>query len=77
MSKPDGLAVAKLHPVYRQPLDAVYNVHDRTHATAPVTFANMHAGTSGHRLRMPAPECVGMPCSRWEVPRRCLLHHCV
>lgn len=64
MSKPDGLAVAKLRPMYRQPLDAVYNVHDGTHATDPVALANMLAGTSGHRLRTPAPECAGMPCSR-------------
>lgn len=50
--------------MYRQPLDAVYNVHDGTHATDPVALANMLAGTSGHRLRTPAPECAGMPCSR-------------
>ena len=39
MSKPDVLAVAKLHPLYRQALDTVYTVHDRTHETDPVAFA--------------------------------------
>ena len=39
MSKPDVLAVAKLHPLYRQALDAVYTVHERLHETDPVAFA--------------------------------------
>lgn len=38
MSKPDVLAVAKLHPFYRQALDAHYTVHDRTHELDPVAF---------------------------------------
>ena len=39
MSKPAVLAVASLHPLYRQALDAVYTVHDRTHETDPAAFA--------------------------------------
>lgn len=39
MSKPDILAVAKLHPLYQQALEAVYTVHDRTHETDPGAFA--------------------------------------
>lgn len=39
MSKPDILAVAKLHPFYQKALDAVYTVHDRTHVTDPAAFA--------------------------------------
>ncbi len=39
MSKPDVLAVAKLHPFYRQALDSLYTVHDRTHETDPKAFA--------------------------------------
>ncbi len=39
MSKPHVLAVAKLHPFYRQALDTVYTVHDRTHETDPEAFA--------------------------------------
>jgi lactate dehydrogenase-like 2-hydroxyacid dehydrogenase len=38
VSKLDVLAVAKLHPLYRQALDAVYTVHDRTHETDSVGF---------------------------------------
>jgi len=41
LSKPDVLAVAKLHPLYRQALDTVYTVHDRTHETDPVAFATL------------------------------------
>jgi lactate dehydrogenase-like 2-hydroxyacid dehydrogenase len=33
------LAVAKLHPFYRQALDSLYTVHDRTHETDPQAFA--------------------------------------
>jgi hypothetical protein len=39
LSKPDVLAVAKLHPFDRQALEALYTVQDRTHLTDPVTFA--------------------------------------
>lgn len=39
MSKPDVLAVAKLHPFYQQALESVYTVHDRTHITDPAAFA--------------------------------------
>ncbi len=39
MSRPDVLAVAKLHPFYRQALDSLYTVHDRTHETDPQAFA--------------------------------------
>lgn len=39
MSKPHVLTVAKLHPFYRQALDTVYTVHDRTHETDPGAFA--------------------------------------
>ncbi len=38
MSRPDVLAVAKLHPFYRQALDSLYTVHDRTHETDPQAF---------------------------------------
>lgn len=41
MSKPDVLAVTKLHPLYRQALDAIYTVHDRTHETDPAGFDAM------------------------------------
>lgn len=33
MSKPEVLAVAKLHPFYLKALEAVYTVHDRPHET--------------------------------------------
>ena len=39
MSKPDILAVAKLHPFYQKHLESVYTVHDRTHDTDPDAFA--------------------------------------
>jgi hydroxypyruvate reductase len=39
LSKPDVLAVAKLHPFYRRALDTVYTVHDRTHELDPAAFA--------------------------------------
>ncbi len=41
MSKPDVLAVAKLHPFYRQALDSLYTVHDRTHESDPQAFATI------------------------------------
>lgn len=41
MSKPDVLAVAKLHPFYQQALEAVFTVHDRTHETDPAGFATL------------------------------------
>ena len=41
MSKPDILAVAKLHPFYQQHLETVYTVHDRTHETDPDAFAEL------------------------------------
>jgi len=37
-SKPDVLAVAKLHPFFRQALDRLYTVHDRTHELDPTAF---------------------------------------
>ena len=39
MSKPDVLAVAKLHPFYQKALESVFTVHDRTHVTDPAAFA--------------------------------------
>ena len=39
MSKPDVLAVAKLHPFYQKALESVYTVHDRTHITDPAAFS--------------------------------------
>ena len=41
MSKPDILAVAKLHPFYQKHLESVYTVHDRTHDTEPDAFAQL------------------------------------
>ncbi len=41
MSKPDVLAVAKLHPFYKQALDSLFTVHDRTHETDPAAFASL------------------------------------
>ena len=41
MSKPDILAVSKLHPLYQQALESVYTVHERTHETDPATFATL------------------------------------
>ena len=38
LSKPEVLAVAKLHPLYQKALEAVYTVHDRTHITDPAAF---------------------------------------
>lgn len=38
MSKPDVLAAAKLHPFYKQALDAHYTVHERTHELDPAAF---------------------------------------
>ncbi len=39
MSRPDVLAVAKLHPFYQKALESLYTVHDRTHVTDPAAFA--------------------------------------
>jgi lactate dehydrogenase-like 2-hydroxyacid dehydrogenase len=39
VSKPDVLAVAKLHPFYQQALESRYTVHDRTHLGDPAAFA--------------------------------------
>ena len=39
VSKPDVLAVAKLHPFYQKALESQYTVHDRTHVTDPAAFA--------------------------------------
>jgi lactate dehydrogenase-like 2-hydroxyacid dehydrogenase len=39
VSKPDVLAVAKLHPFYQKALETLYTVHDRTHVTDPAAFA--------------------------------------
>lgn len=41
VSKPDILAVAKLHPFYQKALEAVYTVHDRTHENDPQAFARL------------------------------------
>lgn len=41
MSKPDVLAVAKLHPFYRQALDAVYTVHELAQIKEPAVFAEL------------------------------------
>lgn len=41
MSKPDVLAVAKLHPFYQKALESIYTVHDRTHITDPAAFATL------------------------------------
>ena len=41
MSKPDVLAVAKLHPFFQKSLEAAYTVHDRTHVTDPAAFAQL------------------------------------
>lgn len=41
MTKPDVLAVAKLHPFYLQALETLYTVHDRTHVTDPAAFAQL------------------------------------
>jgi lactate dehydrogenase-like 2-hydroxyacid dehydrogenase len=41
VSKPDVLAVAKLHPFFQQALEATYTVHDRTHVTDPAAFAQL------------------------------------
>ncbi len=38
-TKPDVLAVAKLHPFYLQALQTLYTVHDRTHTEDPAAFA--------------------------------------
>ena len=61
MSKPDVLAVAKLHPLYLQALQTVYTVHDRTFATDPQAFAEL------------APRIVGVAGTGEAVVSRALL----
>jgi lactate dehydrogenase-like 2-hydroxyacid dehydrogenase len=39
VSKPEVLAVAKLHPFFQKALESLYTVHDRTHVTDPAAFA--------------------------------------
>jgi lactate dehydrogenase-like 2-hydroxyacid dehydrogenase len=39
LSKPDVLAAAPLHPFFRQALESLYTVHDRTHQSDPQAFA--------------------------------------
>ena len=34
--------------------------HETRQAMADLAFANMQAGTTGQRLRMPVPECAAM-----------------
>lgn len=41
LSKPDVLAVAKLHPFYLQALQTLYTVHDRTHTEDPLAFSTL------------------------------------
>jgi hydroxypyruvate reductase len=40
-TKPDVLAVAKLHPFYLQALQTLYTVHDRTHTEDPAGFVDL------------------------------------
>jgi hydroxypyruvate reductase len=61
LSKPDVLAVAKLHPFYKQALDAHYTVHDRIHELDPVAFKQI------------APRIVGVAATgESPVPRSLL-----
>ena len=46
-TKPDVLAVAKLHPLYQTALESLYTVHDRTHVTDPAAFASLAARIVG------------------------------
>lgn len=55
MSKPDVLAVAKLHPFYLKALQSVYAVHERTHLTDPAAFVEL------------APRIVGIAASGESV----------
>jgi len=41
LSKAEVLAVAKLHPFYRQALEAHYTVHDRSHELDPAGFEKL------------------------------------
>ena len=60
-SKPQVLAVAKLHPFYLQALETLYTVHDRTHVTDPAAFAAL------------APQIVGVAgTGEGSVPRSLL-----
>ncbi len=61
MSKPDVLAAAKLHPFYRQALDAHYTVHDRTHELDPTAFDKL------------APHIVGVAATGESLVPRSLL----
>jgi lactate dehydrogenase-like 2-hydroxyacid dehydrogenase len=61
VSKPDVLAVAKLHPFYLQALQSVFTVHDRTHTEDPAAFAAL------------APRIVGVAATgEASVPRSLL-----
>ncbi len=60
-TKPDVLAVAKLHPFYLQALQTLYTVHDRTHTEDPAAFAAL------------APRIVGVAgTGEASVPRNLL-----
>lgn len=61
MSKPDVLAVAKLHPLYLQALQTIYTVHDRTFDTDPAAFAVL------------APKIVGVAGTGEALVSRALL----
>jgi hydroxypyruvate reductase len=41
VSKPDVLAVAKLHPFYQKALEQFFTVHDRTHLNDAAAFATL------------------------------------
>lgn len=47
MSKPDILAVAKLHPFYLEALQANFTVHDRAHESDAAAFAALAPRISG------------------------------
>ncbi|WP_114969845.1 2-hydroxyacid dehydrogenase [Rhodoferax ferrireducens] len=47
MSKPDILAVAKLHPFYLEALQASFTVHDRAHEADAAAFAELAPRISG------------------------------
>lgn len=58
MSKPDILAVTRLHPFYLAHLQSAYTVHDRLHETDPAAFEQV------------APKIVGVAASgESRVPR--------
>ena len=82
MSKPDVLAVAKLHPFYHQALSSLYTVHDRTHITDPAAFADLAprivgvAGTGEASVprsllsQLPNAKVVSDPWRLRNVPRK-------